>query len=138
MTRRGPRSTGDAGAIVRALFDAAEAGDPVANEVVERHGAAIGQVAAAAARRVGIDREPYPLAFCGGVARGGARRLITAALDAVTAAGQAPRLTDARWEPAVGALLIGLSEAGSLVDRPAVEARLEATLPPPQLFEPGG
>jgi N-acetylglucosamine kinase-like BadF-type ATPase len=137
MTRRWPRRSEDVGAVVRALFGAAEGGDPVAQWIVERHGTGIGQVAAAAARRVGIDAENYALAFCGGVARAGAGGLIAAALDAIAGAGQAPRLTAARWEPAVGAFLIALAGAGALTDRPTLEARLDATLPPSEVFDPG-
>ena len=59
------------------------------------------------ARFVLMTRPLPALAFCGGVARTGASRVIAAALDAVRRAGQAPRLVDARWEPAVGALLGG-------------------------------
>jgi N-acetylglucosamine kinase-like BadF-type ATPase len=137
LTRRDSGSSEAVGAIVRALFEAADAGDPVAGRIVVQHGIGIGEVAAAAARRVRIDREPYALAFCGGVARAGASRLIGAALDAIRAAGQSPGLTDPRWEPAVGALLIGLRSLRR-VDEPAtVAARLDATMPSSSLFDPG-
>ncbi len=136
MTRRERGSSDAVGAVVRALFEAADAGDPVADRIVIRHGTGIGEVAAAAARRLGIDREPYALAFCGGVARAGADRLIAAALDAVGAAGQAPRLTAPRWEPAVGALLIGLrSQSGE--QSATVAGQLDASLPPAGLFATG-
>ena len=136
LTRRERGSSDSVGSVVRALFEAADAGDPVAGRIVERHGFGIGEVAAAAARRVGIDREPYALAFCGGLTRAGASRLIAAASDAIAAAGQAPRLTPPRWEPAVGALLIGL-RAASNVDGRALASRLDGSLPSAALFDVG-
>lgn len=135
MTRREGGASEAFGAVVRALFEAADRGDPVAERIVARHGIGIGQVAAAAARRVGIDGEPYALAFCGGVTRAGASRLIAAAVGASVDAGQSPRLTSPRWEPAVGALLIGLRAAAS--GDLAVEKRLDATMPPAALFDAG-
>src|SRR5690606_3211872 len=67
LTRRQRAASESIGLVVRALFAAAEAADPVAERIVVRHGIGIGEVAAAAARRVGIDGEPYTLAFGGGV-----------------------------------------------------------------------
>jgi N-acetylglucosamine kinase-like BadF-type ATPase len=127
-TRRRRRPSGRVAAVVCALFEAADAGDAVAEGIVRRHGTGIGEVAAAAARRVGIDAEPYALAFCGGVARAGAARLIGAATEAIAAAGQSPRRMPPRWEPAVGALLIGL-RAGS-----GTAEGVDATVPPPAFF----
>ena len=135
MTRRQRGASEADGAIVRALFEAADGGDPVAARIVVQHGTGIGEVAAAAARRVGIDREPYALAFCGGVTRAGASRLIAAAFDAIAAAGQAPRLTAPRWEPAVGALLIGLRTLSGGDEWETVAARLDATMPAAGLFD---
>ena len=132
LTRRERASSDSIGAVVRVLFESAEAGDPVAERIVLRHGIGIGEVAAAAARRVGIEGEPYALAFCGGVARGDATRLVAAAMDALGAAGQAPRLTNPRWEPAVGALLIGLGSRFA-----DVAERLDATMPAARLFDAG-
>lgn len=133
LTRRQRAFSDSIGVVVRALFEAAEAGDPVAGQIVARHGVGIGEVAAAAARRVGIDGEPYALAFCGGVTRAGASRLVAAAVEAIAVRGQSPRLTVPRWEPAVGALLIGL-RASSGVDEVEVGTRLDATMPPVRLF----
>ncbi|MEO7295973.1 MAG: BadF/BadG/BcrA/BcrD ATPase family protein [Candidatus Limnocylindria bacterium] len=49
-----------AGPMVRALFDAAGSGDAIATDVVRTHGTGLGGIAAAAARRVGIDHDPSP------------------------------------------------------------------------------
>jgi len=137
MTRREPRWSDRVSAVVRALFLAADAGDAVAERVVVQHGTGIGELAAAAARRVGVDRDPYALAFCGGVARAGASRLIAAALAAIGAAGQSPRPADPRWEPAVGALLIGLGSSPGVEVTSDLASRLDASMPPARLFDPG-
>lgn len=137
LTRRERGSSDTVGAVVRALFAAAEAGDPAAERIVVSHGTQIGELGAAAARRVGIGDGPYSLAFCGGVTRGGAPLLIAAAVDAIRAAGQSPRLVDARWEPAVGALLIHLGSTSGGDELAAVTARLEATMPSGRLFDSG-
>jgi N-acetylglucosamine kinase-like BadF-type ATPase len=121
------------GSVVRALLAAADANDPVAGEIVERHGTGIGELAAAAARRVGADREPYAISFCGGLARGGAERLIQAALSAIERAGQTPTRVRPRWEPAVGALVIGLRAEPA--EWESIASRLDATAPPATLFE---
>jgi N-acetylglucosamine kinase-like BadF-type ATPase len=137
LTRRHRAPSESIGVVVRALFEAADAGDSVAERIVARHGIGIGEVAAASARRVGINGAPYALAFCGGVTRGGAAGLITAAVQTIASEGQSPMLTSPRWEPAVGALLIGLRAASGVGDV-ALEDRLEATMPPTSLFNPGG
>jgi N-acetylglucosamine kinase-like BadF-type ATPase len=122
------------GPIVRALLEEAAAGDPGAVEVVRAHGAGLGAVAAAAARRVGIDGAPFALSFCGGLVRSGAPLLIEAATDAVRATGQTPIAVAPRWEPAVGALVIGLTgSAGSL--SADVAGRLDASAPPPSFYD---
>jgi N-acetylglucosamine kinase-like BadF-type ATPase len=135
MTRRERASSAGVGAVVRALFAAAEDGDPVADRIITRHGTAIGEVAAAAARQVRVDGEPYALAFCGGVVRGGAARLINAALEAIATTGQTPYLTAPRWEPAVGVLLIGLHSLATGADLVTIAGRLDATMPPSSLFD---
>ncbi len=136
FTRRDGVETGTVGAVVRALLQTAEGGDAVAVDLVERHGAGLGAMAAAAARRVGAQDSDYALAFCGGMARAGTQMLLDAAVAAIVQAGQAPRLVAPRWEPAIGALVIGL-RAGS--DRIAddVSLRLDATAPGPELYDVG-
>jgi N-acetylglucosamine kinase-like BadF-type ATPase len=116
------------GPVVRALLTAAESGDPVALSVVEGHGTGLGEIAAAAARRVGIAEERYALAFCGGLARSGAEVLLAAVAAAIEAAGQSPRRLAPRWEPAVGAVVIGLHAAGVTVGG-SVAGMLDETAP---------
>ena len=124
-----------AGPMVHALFDAAGSGDAIATDVVRIHGTGLGGVAAAAARRVGIDHGPFALAFSGGLARKGAEGLIDAAIEMMRRSGQAPVPVAPRWQPAVGALVIGLEagSSGSLPDE--VGVRLDASAPPPPFYD---
>ncbi len=134
FTARARLSAAVVGPVVRGLLTTAEAGDPVALGVVDRHGTGLGEVAAAAARRVGIAEKAYALAFCGGLARSGAEVLLEAAVAAVRAAGQSPNRVAPRWEPAVGAVVIGLHAAGVVV-RDAVAERLDETAPDGLIYD---
>jgi len=123
------------GPMVRALLDAADGGDGVAVDAVRSHGTGLGAVAAAAARRVAIDRAPFALSFCGGLPRAGARALIEAATSAVRAAGLTPVPVAPRWEPAIGALLIGITADSSRPLAAEVAERLDATAPAASFFD---
>jgi hypothetical protein len=65
--------------------------------------------------------------------RAGAGRLIDAAVTAIERAGQAPVRVSPRWEPAIGAIVIGL--APERHDWESVARRLDATAPEATLFE---
>ena len=134
LTSRGHRRASSVGSLVRALLDAADAGDEAAAAIVVDHGRQLGEVAAAAARQVGIDAGPYDLAFCGGLGRTRPLRLLDPAVAAIRDSGQAPRPVPPRWEPAVGALVIGL-RATAPEQWPAVAARLDATISRATVFD---
>ncbi|MEO6577995.1 MAG: hypothetical protein ABIO99_03755, partial [Candidatus Limnocylindria bacterium] len=121
------------GSLVSVLLAAARDGDVVASRVIDDHGRGLGQVAAAAARRVSIDTMPFALSFSGGLARVGADTIVRSALAAVEASGQAPKLVPARWQPALGALVIGFHADGRWGT--SVAERIDATLPPPSLYD---
>lgn len=123
------------GPMVRALFDAAGSGDAIALDVVRTHGTGLGGVAAAAARRVGIDHAPFAISFCGGLAREGAAELIDAAIEAMRGSGQAPLPVAPRWQPAVGAVVIGLEGARSGPLSDEIGARLDATAPARSFYD---
>ena len=123
------------GGVVRALFDMVTRDDGVAREIVIAHGTGIGELAAAAARRVGIEQERYALSFCGGLARAAAEPLIGAAVDAVRATGQSPMRVEPRWQPAVGALAIALRGGSDVAEWPGIADRLDATAPPETLYD---
>lgn len=122
------------GPIVRALLVAARDGDVAARHIVEEHGRGLGEVAAAAARRVSIGAEPFAVSFTGGLARADDTTLLgAAAVGLMASEGLKPVLVPPRWEPALGALVIGLQADGNFSEN--VAARLDATRPPPSLYD---
>lgn len=122
------------GTIVHALLVAARDGDVAARHIVEEHGKGLGEMAAVAARRVSIDAEPFPVSFTGGLARADDTTLLGAsAVGQMVSEGLQPTLVPPRWEPALGALVIGLQADGIFSE--SLAARLDATRPPPSLYD---
>jgi N-acetylglucosamine kinase-like BadF-type ATPase len=119
--------------LARLLLDTAQAGDPTARRLVTEHGAALGDTALAAARRVGIAARNFWLVLAGGVLRHPSPVLRDALVARVRAAAPAARPLVSRFEPAVGALLLAFDDAAIPVDDPLL-ARLTSTLPPAALF----
>jgi N-acetylglucosamine kinase-like BadF-type ATPase len=135
FTARGVRRpTERVGGLARVLLDEADRGDAVARRAVRHQGVLLGDYAAAAARRVGIEGTPFTLALAGGVFRHPGRELADAVLTRVRATSPDIRPVRSRFEPAVGAVLLALEAAGVTADE-ALRDRLAATAPPPPLFE---
>jgi N-acetylglucosamine kinase-like BadF-type ATPase len=133
--RRRPRPE-VVGPLVRALFEHAEADDPSARAIAGDHGRALGQVAAAAARRAAIADSRFAVAFTGAVSRlAGADVLLTPALEALVREAPGAVRTAPRFEPALGALLLALTGGGSV--SPSLLDRLTETAPPATLYESG-
>ena len=130
--RQGGRAIGP---VVRALFSTAEADDAAAVEIIRRHGQGLGEIAAAAARRVGADAAPYALAFTGGLVRTGTEPLVDAAISAIEASGQRFERVEPRWQPAVGAVAIALRSIGPEGGWPRAAGQLDATAPTAELFD---
>lgn len=104
------------------LLDEAHAGDAVALRVVREHGAALGDIALAAARQVGLDGAAYPLVFAGGVFRHPTTVLEDAIVTRVRTASPSVRPIRSRAEPIAGVLVEALGAAGvsvtpELIDR---------------------
>jgi N-acetylglucosamine kinase-like BadF-type ATPase len=95
------------------LFEVAEAGDPVAADVVRRQAAEIVALAAATINRLGVAEEPIDVVLGGGVVTAGhpllmgeiKQRLAEAAPHAT------PRVVSA--PPVLGAALLGLDRVGA-------------------------
>jgi N-acetylglucosamine kinase-like BadF-type ATPase len=119
--------------LARAVLDAATAGDRTARQIVEEHGASIGDYALAAARQVGIAEAPFTLVLAGGVLRHPSPLLSQALVARVRAESPQVRPVVSRFEPAVGALFLALEAAGVTIDEPLL-ARLAPTLPPAEFF----
>lgn len=133
FTTRGVEHPPNEGAMVVALLDEAGRADATARRVVVDRARVAGEYALAAARRVGIERDPFTLVLAGGILR----HRVPLFADAITAHvhDSAPwaRPVRSRYEPAAGALFLAYETAGIAVDD-GVLARLDASLPPPSLF----
>jgi N-acetylglucosamine kinase-like BadF-type ATPase len=135
QSRRGPGRWSGARTLAPILLDAAEEGDAAAVAIVDAHGRALGLMAAAAARRVGIeDGAPFELALAGGLFRHAGARLRDAVVAATCERAPGVRLVRPELEPAVGALLLAFDAAGLATDE-AVLARMRATLPDAALYD---
>jgi N-acetylglucosamine kinase-like BadF-type ATPase len=124
--RRGGRHGWQAARLAPDVLRLAHAGDAAAREVVVGHGVKLGELAAVAARKVGLE-PPFPLALLGGVFRGEGSELIVAEIAARVPGADVAR--PAR-EPAAGALLAALDHAGAAY----AIATVDATLPGDALF----
>jgi N-acetylglucosamine kinase-like BadF-type ATPase len=109
------------------LLDEADAGDGVALRVVREHGAALGDIALAAARNVELD-DSFALVLAGGVFRHPTRVLADAIVARVRTKAPAVRPVRSPCEPIVGVVAEALSAAGSVVDQALLDA-LMAALP---------
>jgi N-acetylglucosamine kinase-like BadF-type ATPase len=123
----------DARVLAPVLLDCAADGDAIACAIVEREGRILGDYALAAARKVGLDGEPFPLVMAGGVFRHASRLLPDALIRRVREAAPHAQPIVSRFEPAVGALLCALASHGVPLDGMLI-ARIETSLPKGDLF----
>ncbi|HJR78775.1 MAG TPA: BadF/BadG/BcrA/BcrD ATPase family protein [Anaerolineales bacterium] len=119
--------------LVRPLFDAANAGDAAAGQIVISHGKALGDYAIAAARQVGLLKAPFTLVLTGGVLRHPSPLLRDALVARVREAASGARAIQSRFEPAVGAVLLALELAHITTDTALLE-QLEVSQPSPGFF----
>ena len=133
FTAREGTPPGEVSGLARVLLDTAQEGDATARRIVRCHGAALGDYALAAARRVGIEATPFTLVLAGGVLRHPSRLLRNAIVARVRRTAPGVRPVMSRYEPAVGALFLALEAAGVPIDQHLL-ARLVPTLPPPSLY----
>lgn len=117
----------------RVLLDVAQAGDEVARSIVVGHGAALGDYALAAARRVGIEGIPFTLVLTGGVLRHPSPLLPNTLIARVQTTSPQVVPVYSPLEPAAGALILGLEAAGVQVGE-AVLARIRSSLPGASYF----
>jgi N-acetylglucosamine kinase-like BadF-type ATPase len=114
------------GALAPIVLDAADAGDPAACEIMTKIGRVLGEYAAVAVRRVGLDTAAFPLVLAGGVFLHRSPIL----RDEIARAVPGGRLIETEFEPVVGALLLAFDrlEGGVELDR------LRESLPHADLF----
>jgi N-acetylglucosamine kinase-like BadF-type ATPase len=119
--------------LVRPLFDAADAGDAAARHILTSHGKSLGDYAIAAARHVGLLEIPFTLVLSGGVLRHPSPLLRDSLVAHVREMCPSVRAIQSRFEPAAGAVLLGLDLAHIDTDAALLE-RLETTLPGARFF----
>jgi N-acetylglucosamine kinase-like BadF-type ATPase len=115
------------------LLDEAERGDEVARSILREHGKGISDFAVTAAIRVGLGDESFPLVLTGGVFRHPSPFLRDSVVHRVRGVLPGAQPMAARYEPAIGALLLGFD---SLALELSEERRmaLEKSMPVATMF----
>lgn len=116
------------GRLTPLLLDEAHAHDAVALHVVREHGAALGNIALAAARKVGLEGTTFPLVLAGGIFRHPTTVLEDAIVARVRETSPGIRPVRSTSEPIVGVLVQALAAAGVIIDQPLLN-RLVANVP---------
>jgi N-acetylglucosamine kinase-like BadF-type ATPase len=101
-----------------AVLDEADAGDPVALELVTVAGRRLAEYARVAAARVGLSGNPFPLVLSGGVLRHPSRLM----RDTIVAHVPEGVPVTATVEPVVGAVLLAADAVGTPIEREALGA----------------
>jgi N-acetylglucosamine kinase-like BadF-type ATPase len=120
-------------ALAPLVFEASFAGDPVASEIVVRQGVALAEYATALIRRFDMTQLEFEVVLAGSVFKGRRPLLIDTVTQAIHRVAPRARIVRARFEPAVGALLLAFDTAGIAADEELYRA-LEATAPPPAFY----
>lgn len=126
-----------AGPLTPILLDEAEAGDVVARRIVQEHGRALGEYVLAAARKVGLDGETFPLVLAGGMFHHRSTLLAEAVIERVQQTSPAVQAMRCRFEPVIGVVCAALEAAGVVVDEARL-ATLLPTMPPASFFTTAG
>lgn len=116
------------GEVTPLVFEAALAGDAVAQEIIVRAGTEIGHTAGSLLRRLDMQREPCEVVAGGSVFKGAGPLLMDAATLALHRLAPRAAFTRPTVEPVVGALLLAFELHGRCADERLL-ARLHKTLP---------
>ena len=114
-------SIADLEPMAKLVHDAAFEGDSAACDILERHGAYLGRMASACARRVHLDREGFEVVLTGSVFKGRSPVLQDALALSLRRECPEATLVRAAFEPVVGALLLALE-----IDQPVSDACYDA------------
>ncbi len=113
------------GRLAPVVFEAAEAGDGVAQAIIRQAGRELGQNALAVARQLGLTSEAFPLVLAGGVFRSGSEVLRQAVLEPFWSEAPAVQPVDLQAPPVAGSIFMAMQAAGQEVT-PQVRQRLLA------------
>ncbi|RLF25178.1 MAG: ATPase [Thermoprotei archaeon] len=108
------------------VSEAASEGDEVAREILDSAGRELALLAIAVIRRLNMEDKEFPIALIGGAFRAG-EPLMKAFKEEVLRVAPKAKITEPRYPPAVGALLIALQEAGVRISD-SVLKNIEETL----------
>jgi N-acetylglucosamine kinase-like BadF-type ATPase len=116
------------------VFEAALKGDPVAEELVVRQGRGLAEYATAMARRFQMCDIEFDIVLAGSLFKGVGPLLVDTITQEVRQVAPKAHIVRARFEPAVGAVLLAYDALGIQVTD-AIYARLEETAPEASLFD---
>lgn len=133
-TARGQREAQTVGKLARILLDEAANGDPTACRIVLEHGAALGDYAIVAARKVGLLNQNFALVTAGGVMRHASHLMHEALLSRVREFAPGAHPIRSPLEPVAGAVLLALETAGVNVTE-ALRENLRSSFPAAALFQ---
>ena len=115
------------------VFEASTAGDAVASEIIVRHGVALAEYATALIRRFDMAPLDFEVVLAGSIFKGKGPLLVDTVTQGIHRVAPRAQIVRARFEPAVGALLLAFDACGIAVDA-AVYHNLEETAPPPSFY----
>lgn len=116
------------------LFEAADAGDEVARAIVVEQGQVLAEYATALIRRYDMGSLAFDVVLAGSVFKARGPLLVDTITEAVRRAAPRARIVRARFEPAVGALLLAYDALGMPVTD-SMYANLARTTPGAALFD---
>ncbi len=108
------------------LFEAAEQGDPAAARIVCSFAEGYAELAAAGLRRLGMAAMEVEVVLSGSIFKARGPLLVETLAAALHRSVPRARLVNARYEPVVGAALLGLEELGVRIETP-VKEKIEAS-----------
>lgn len=103
------------------IFQVAERGDLVAQEVIREVGRELGWNVVAVARRLSMDQEPFDLVLAGGVFRAESHLFLDGVLEPVRQHTPLAQTAVLRTVPVVGGVLLAMECDGVEITRPAYE-----------------
>jgi N-acetylglucosamine kinase-like BadF-type ATPase len=115
------------------LFAAAEAGDMVAGSIIAREGAILAEYATALIRRFGMQELEFDVVLNGGVFKGRGSLLVGTLAVAIERVAPRARIVRARYEPAVGGLLLAYDVLERVVGD-EIHRNLAQTMPDARFF----
>lgn len=133
-TARDRRAKQRVGRLARILLDEAALGDATARRIVLCHGAALGDYAITAARKVGLLDETFALVTAGGVMRHSSKLIAEAMFARTLQFAPGAKLVHCPLEPVAGAVFLALERAGAVVTE-AVRENTASSLPGEALFQ---